>query len=150
MRTKKQLWNSHFGNKGFVFTLDALVAVVVAFILLAVANYYITKSSEDTFADLQMIRTGSDIITILDHIKSLDTLNPAIIEQDLAELLPEKYGIRLELSWEDAETSSPGSTTVGDPLPTKKFIATGKRFFLVTVDEAITDYGMVRYWIWLK
>ncbi len=147
---RKQPWNLRYGNKhAFILTLDALLALVIVLIVLGAANSYIARS-ENVMPNIQTARIGSDIVRLLENTNSLDTLDVTTIENDMEGLLPPSYGIRLSINWADANLEQTGSFEVGDELPDKKFISTGKRFFVVVSEGSLTHYGVATYWIWLK
>src|SRR3989344_5485725 len=149
---KKRSWNLVYGNKGFAFILDVFLAILLVILMLAASNIYIFKNTKDTSYNLQLSKTGSDIVTVLDNTKELDTLNKDSIEDSISSLIPENYGYRFNISWQKSGEQEMQSFEIGDIVPNDKFVATGKKFFLVTnTDETnITDYGSAKYWIWLK
>lgn len=145
---KKQLWNSHYGNKkGFVFTLDSLIAVVISFIVLGAASGYVAKSTT-SLADMQISRTGSDIVTLLENTNSFDSLNFAAIESSLNQVLPEKYGLRINLQCSDSDLNEVADFIIGEDIPENNFVSSGKRFFVIENSEI--DYCMINYWVWKK
>jgi len=149
---KKRSWNLVYGNKGFAFILDVFLAILLVILMLAASNIYIFKNTKDTSSNLQLSKTGSDIVTVLDNTKELDTLNKDSIEDSISSLIPENYGYRFNISWQKSGEQEMQSFEIGNIVPNDKFVATGKKFFLVTnTDETnITDYGSAKYWIWLK
>nr|MBI4156952.1 hypothetical protein [Candidatus Woesearchaeota archaeon] len=149
---KKQSWNLVYGNKGFAFILDVALAILLVILMLAASNIYIFKNTKDTSSNLQLSKTGSDVVTVLDNTKELDTLNKDSIEDSISGLIPENYGYRFNISWQKSGSQEMQSFEIGSLVPNDKFVATGKKFFLVTsIDETnITDYGSAKYWIWLK
>ena len=148
----KQSWNLRYGNKGIIFTLDALLALTLLGVMLFASNYFLFKGSEDQSVNLQLLRAGSDIITLLDNTKELDTLNANSIQNSINDLKPEIYEMRINVSWKSAGESELDSFEMGGTVPTDRFVAVGKRFFLVTDEQEtnITSYGMIKYLVWLK
>jgi len=165
----------HYGNKGFVFSLDALIAIIVVIILLTTAYYYIAKSEENKLSNLQMAKIGSDILAVLDYkdmLKPSDLYQLQEIEDKVAELLPANYEIRIEIDHGcvcddnmsncndfESTTQCKDNFLIGTlDLPNDRFIATGYRFFVrqssvtfetVTYDD-VFHYGRAKYWIWSK
>src|SRR3989338_11673397 len=88
MKMSLQFWNLKWGNKGFIFTLDMIIAMTFTIIILILANYYV-RSTENPLTKLQMEKTGSDIAALLDNLGILDTLSDEEIEEDLEDILPE-------------------------------------------------------------
>lgn len=142
MEMEKRSWSLGLGNKAFIFSFDAMLAVLLVTLLLLVGNFYATKSSEYSLSRLQMIRTGSDILALLDYDGTLQPLSAPTIEVGLNELLPTSYHMRIEIRGKEfgplvVETSS--------ETPNDRFIGSGKRMFNVNAESYIA-----RYWIWLK
>lgn len=142
---KKQSWNLRSTRKGYILSVDIILAIAVVTVLLTVSFYYAYRSSEDTFARLQITRTGSDILAVLDYDNDLSTLNQNTIRNAMNRLLPTNYNMRIEITPDIGD-----SFVIGDPLPIKSFIASGRRVFVVKSGGEITDYGIAQFWIWSK
>lgn len=144
MKMKKQLWNLRLEDKGMIFTLDAIIAVLVVSILM-IASAHFAGKEESSLPDLQLSRIGYDIVALLDYSKTLDTLDAGIIKNEMNDLLPSNYNMKIKI------TTNYGVTReIGDAIPDNKFIATGKRAFVIVKEGKITDYGIAQFWVWLK
>ena len=139
-----QSWNLKLGNKGFIFTLDMIIAMTFTIIVLVLANYYV-RTGEDVFPQIQIEQTGSDISALLDHSGVLDGLVELDIESSLANLLPINYDMHINIT-----TKNGIRLDIGNDLPDDKSIISGKRIFVITESEVITDHAFLQYWIWLK
>jgi len=141
MKMRKQPWILGYGNKGFIFTLDAAIAVFLVIIISLAANYYAAKGTEP-LSRLQMVRTGYDLIAVLDNSGVLVSLDSALIENSLIEILPVNYEMRLEITgtYPDQIVIETSSIPEG-----KKFVATGKRFFV-----SGGYYETAKFYIWLR
>ena len=97
-------------RRGIVFSLDAAIAITVVLILLINTAYYFSTASRESISQLQLIRTGSDIINIMDMSGDLrktvindygrsPSMNPAISESEVnvSRYLPENYEMRVEI-----------------------------------------------------
>lgn len=147
---KKQLLSLRYGNKrAFILTLDALLAMIIVLIAIGVAHSYIVRS-ENVMPNIQTTRIGSDIVRLLESTNSFDTLDVVVIKTDMNSIIPPSYGMRLNISWANASLKQTGSFEIGDELPDKKFVSTGKRFFVIISKGSLTHYGVAKYWIWLK
>ncbi len=140
---KNQLLNLQSGKRGFVFSLDVIIAIFVVTSILAASTFYIAKAGEDSVSNLQAIKVGSDIAAVLDYDGTLDTLNVDIIEVELNRVLPinNHMMIRIECSGQDSFVVE---TT--DIYPNDRFIGTGKRVF-------VTNTGInciANFEIWLR
>ena len=132
------------GKKGFIFTLDVTLAILLVIIVVVTANHY-TRFDQGSTEDLQVTKLGSDIMAVLDNTELLDTLSTLMIEAKLKEITPPNYGIRLKIT-----TSLSGSYVMGDELPEDRGIGSGRRVFVLTEGELIKDYGVVQYYMWLR
>ncbi len=142
MKTKKQSWPLPSGTKGFIFSLDAAIALFIVFMVLIASLYYVTRK-EDSLSNLQLVKTGYDIITILDNDGSLKTVDSATIEQNLNDLLPVNYHYRLEIN---TTKSKYILLETSNEIPEDQFIGVGKRFFVANTNE----FGIAKFWIWVK
>ncbi len=68
----QQSWNLLFGNKGIVFSLDAVIAITIVLILLVYSSYYLSTSSKESVSQLQITRVGTDAIAMMDLDGLLD------------------------------------------------------------------------------
>lgn len=145
---KKQLLRLVYGNKkGFVFTLDSLIAILVAFILIGASANYVSKS-ESAESNIQISRTGSDLVSMLAKTNSFDSLNSILMQNELNEALPENYGFRISLECSDEDLEQTANLVLGDIIPENKFVGAGKRFFII--ENPSINYCMATYWVWQK
>ena len=121
--------NLDYGNKGIIFTLDVVVAVLIFILLLSLSGYYISKSQELREVNLMILRTGSDIITALDNNNILSTMDLNTIETDKDILLPNNTEMKIILECEDSSGGSSGYLETPEIIP-NKFVGSGKRFFI--------------------
>ena len=139
---------SHFRptifNKGFIFTLDITLAILFVIIIVTTANYY-TRVDKGSIEEIQMTRIGADIAALLDNTNLLDTLSESAIESKLEVITPPNYGMRINV-----KTVLSGNYAMGDEIPEDTPISTGKRVFVLTQGDIISDYGIVQYYIWLR
>ena len=89
MRRNLSLW---CGNKGFIFTLDVVVAFILLLILIASFSIYFRESNSN---ELYLKRLGYDAVLMLDYNGSLKTLDENIILKDMQLFLPENYDMRI-------------------------------------------------------
>ena len=140
---KKRLLNLRFGNKAFVFSLDAAIAITVVVFILAVSTFYITKSGGESVSKLQTIRIGSDVLAVLDNDGTLGTLSLETIRIELNRILPINYHMRIRAN---CRNQGPIIAETTDIFPKDRFIGAGKRVFVSnTGKHCIADFS-----IWLK
>ncbi|MDI6738225.1 MAG: hypothetical protein QME12_06980 [Nanoarchaeota archaeon] len=145
---KKQSWNLQSGNrKGFILSLDAVVAILIAFIFIAVSTYYIAKANEDQFSRMQMMRQGSDIMAVLDRESVFETKEPVSIGDEISSILPSAYEMRLKIDGTFPEETIIVETT--NQTPENQFIVGGERLLVISNLSGST-YATARYWMWLR
>lgn len=58
-----------FGKtKGFIFSMDALVGLMIVIMVLTVANIFISRIEYSSLAELQMIKRSNDLFKIIDEM----------------------------------------------------------------------------------
>ena len=139
---KMRSWNLHFGNKGLIFTLDAIAALTIVMTILIVSNIYILNSVNE-LPNLETLKTGYDVITILDYKKTLDSLNANNIKSEIDGILPKKYNMLIRL------TSVNQTISIGSAIPNDRFIGSGKRFSVIA-NSGNATYLTTTFWIWLR
>ncbi|HIG93899.1 TPA: hypothetical protein HA234_06915 [Candidatus Woesearchaeota archaeon] len=131
-------------KKGFILTLDLMLGLVIFFMVLFSVLFFVNRQNEFTLADYQLLRTGSDLVTILDNQKRSDDLNPLSLESNLQDLVPANYGLLLRIQGEFDEGN--GTIEVGDEIPLQKVILSGRRVALTDNEE----YLLITYMVWSK
>lgn len=142
MKERRGFLNLRCGNRGIIFTIDVMIALIITLTILAAANFYVNRIGVDNFSDLQIRRTGSDIVVLLDNLDQLDPPNVVGIWGNVSEILPSYYDINL--------TGSGGGGCdfgVGSNVPNDKSILTGRRFFMINNTD---EYCLILYRIWQK
>ncbi|MBU0456953.1 MAG: hypothetical protein ABH824_02610 [Nanoarchaeota archaeon] len=131
-------------KKGFIFTLDLIVGMVVIFSVIFVSLFFVSRGSEIGISEHHLLRVGSDIISIMDEEKVFDSLDHLTIEDKMRELLPanSEMLIRVEGNFSTAN----GTIEVGDDLPQQRFTISGKRVALT--DDDI--YLKITYFVWAR
>ncbi len=126
-------------NKGFIFTLDAIIAAFILIFVLIFVHFAANRSIEDKLALVQPASIVSDAITFLDHNQTLQTKDKALIQATLTQLIPSSLQTRIHISF---STNAP-AIDIGEEIPKGTFISSGKRYISIG-----TDYAIVRYWVW--
>ena len=143
---KKPLCYLNYGNKAFIISLDAFLALIVVSMLFGATYLYVANLNPDSLADLQTIRTGADVFAILDYNNTLNSFNQSNIQKNLDDILPNNYDMKIRLNCNNnksLETTHNSSEN--------RFVGSGERIFVVyneTTDNL--DYCNGRFWIWVK
>lgn len=147
MRIKMPYLKLRYGNKGFVLTLDAVIAVMIIF---GVIDGLISSiNNKETSYNLYISKKGSDMAALLDNSNKLDTLNITQISNDVANFsILENF----EMNITTYNTDLSGKSTISFNLggTPKNFVSYGKRFFVIRNNTQITKFGVLRYRVWQK
>lgn len=135
---KKHYSKSSFGNKGFIFTLDALVAVFIVALIISVSSIFAFKQLNQKFNSLQIDKIGADVIATLDYRNDFNSLDKNYIDTKIKNLLPKNYDISYKMVCQNI------TIVQGEP-PSRSF-RSGERI-IVTNN---LDYCHINYQIWPK
>ena len=141
--TKQISSHCGFGNKAFIFSLDAAIAVLVTTIFFIAIIYY-TGTQPQSMPVLQMSRTGSDILTMLYYDGTLTSISSSL-EDNMKLMLPSNYGMRIEITKLDGTSLA----AAGETLQEDKTYISGKRIFARQGNPDV-HYAIAQYWVWLK
>ena len=140
---KKQSWKLRYGNKAIIFTLDAMIALAIVLVMLIASNVYISRSINE-LNNLETLRGGYDIVSMLNYYNKLQNLNADEINNELDTLLSEKYDMILQV-----KTNNQNISIGGEKIPNDRFVGSGK-IYSVRTSETNSTYITTRFWIWLK
>jgi hypothetical protein len=93
-------------NKGFIFTMDAILAIIPVFIVLASVSSL--SYSDNLFTQAFMVggeRAAYDVLKVLDTKSELNQTNCTLAEQNIANILPVDYYYNYQLIYNG---TSPG------------------------------------------
>ncbi|MHA1872857.1 MAG: vWA domain-containing protein [Candidatus Heimdallarchaeaceae archaeon] len=74
--------------KGFIFSLDALLAISIVLIIFIALTFSLIKGHEDYLAKAMITKYTNDILIILDQNETLDTFNETFIKEELKKVVP--------------------------------------------------------------
>lgn len=133
---------NNWKKKGIVFTIDSIIAItLVTLILLASTSYYV-GSQGNLLPSVQLIRTGNDILNLLDITGGFESMDFDKLREDLYLLLPATYDMKISITFNNGYSNE----TESEELPMDRFIGTGERVFVTDNLE----FGIARFWIWTK
>ena len=114
MEVVKLYWNLHYGNKGQVFSLDAIIAIFLVMIVLISSFFMVNKENEENYELLQQFNLANDIFTVLDINGKLDSLNKNSIKTSVETILPRNfdYSFRIECDNKIVESNRSVSSTL--------------------------------------
>ncbi len=135
-------------KKGFVFSLDALLAVIIVTIVFLFTINYFSQTHEKIYY-IYSAKEANDALAVLDYKGILDAADEGEIMQEIAELLPSSEA-KLNITISDIKLENKITTTFGDIE--KNFVISGKRFFILTNEtvNGVNGFGVVKYLVWKK
>jgi hypothetical protein len=138
--------------KGFVFSIDAILAVSIMVIFIAAAFLLIAKSSADAYGNLQTVRLGKDLLAVLEKSGTFALWDRGALEGTMNSSLPRGAGFHLQLDTYKYINGTFGlaeSGQYGQQLPKNANVYGARRDF-VTLSGGETEYSIARLWIWQK
>ncbi|MEK6973624.1 MAG: hypothetical protein AABW41_00020 [Nanoarchaeota archaeon] len=138
---KPRFLNSIFGKdrKGIVFTLDVMLGIMVVLIILTFGSVYLSLASDEKLGQLQLIRTGNDILAILDYKAILQSQNETLIYNEMKTMLPPNMDMQILI-----EAPSSATQTTMQPPP-KGLIVSGSRVIYIN-----GNYAKAKYLAWYR
>ena len=142
--------------KGFVFSLDALLAISIVLIIFIALTFSLIKGQEDYLTKAMITKYTNDIIIILDQNETLDTFNETYIKEELTKIVPNSLCAMINMtSYEYKNKEFELDETVEIFLCEESFdnnqdIFIAKRGFLTFEDNRIDKYNLATIKVWLK
>tara|TARA_Y100000310_G_C20075021_1_gene531192 strand:+ start:111 stop:536 length:426 start_codon:yes stop_codon:yes gene_type:complete len=131
-------------KKSIILTIDAIIAItLVTLILLATTNYSI-RSHGDFLSGIQLVRSGNDILNLLDSAGDFEEWDAIELHENLNELLSPTYEMKVILTLKNGDSIE----TISETIPINRFVGTGERVFVI--EEGDIKFGIARFWIWSK
>lgn len=132
------------GKKGFIFTLDVILGMIVVFVMVTITLFFISRGSEVSLGEYQLQTIGGDVVRVMDERGTFDSLSHNPIQDELALLLPANYDILLRIQGSFSEGN--GTIEVGNDIPDKRFLIVGQRAALTSNGT----YLLITYFVWEK
>jgi len=93
-------------RKGFFFSIDIMIAIIIAFIFILALSFHLSRGQEDPFVSLYLSKVANDILVSLNKNKTLETLNKTLISYALGAVLPKNLGAILTVMAYQCKDSS--------------------------------------------
>lgn len=142
-------------RKGFAFSIDALLAVVVAIILIAGIFTNISRD-KNKVENAYLQKVANDILVTLNKNKTLDTLNKTLIENILNEVTPAAIDYTLNITVYECQdqdcrsfvTVDGNSIYISSSTLAGSDSVTAKRVFLTFQDSRIKYFNTAELKVW--
>jgi hypothetical protein len=141
---------------GFVFTIDATLALSLLLIILATTVFLSIQAAEDPYGKLQVARTGKDMLAVMDSQGALSSGNNTTIQSAMDSMLPGGLGAHLQVSSYYYSSGSNSFNYInetaeyGENIPENRTTHGARWDFVSLKNGQITNYSIARMWIWQR
>jgi hypothetical protein len=137
-------------RRGFVLSLDALLAVLILVMFITGFAFYSAQSSADPFAPLIMKKIGGDMLTSLDKGNVLQSMNATYMNRTLNATLYPSATWRLEVFYYNYSGGFllSSSINVSETRNTPANPSVSEREFVVMANNRVKHYGYARLTLW--
>ena len=139
MDKMKKTLNLHCGNKGFIFSLDIFMAIIVITLSITASLLFIFRANDNNISLLQETKIADDITSVLDYNKKFDSLNKNTIISNINSVIPQNYNMSFRIECQNKIIQNIGQ------IPST-FVASSER--VIVTDNL--DFCIMRYWLWAK
>lgn len=142
-------------KKGFFFSIDIMIAIIVAFILILSLSFHLLRGQEDPFASLYLSKVANDILVVLNKNKTLETLDTATINSSLVAVLPKNLAAKLNITiFCDPEggcrVPAKDVNIIYPSGAVEKDAVISRRGFLTFANKKIQYYCLAELRVWLR
>ncbi|MEM2963221.1 MAG: hypothetical protein QXW70_00790 [Candidatus Anstonellales archaeon] len=139
-------------GKGFIFTLDAVLALFLVFLLLP-TMIYLLRGIQPPNSLLLLEKKSNDALAVLGKNGELATLNASSLNASLTNLL-RGLSWHLEIKYYNYSGSflEAGSLSVGSqpPIDSPIIVSSSRLFLVPNPEKGVKYYGIARLSIWQK
>ncbi len=138
-------------KKGFVFSIDALLAVLVLMAFLA-GIYFLSAGGEtDNFTPLLLKKQAGDLLAMLDRSGELAGMNQSVIGATL-NLSVRTASWRMEFAYYNYSSGfvGAGNASFGHSETGSDEVVMAQREFLVMQNASVKYYGIAKLKLWAK
>jgi hypothetical protein len=145
-------------NRGFIFSLDALIAVIILVIFAADIAFLSSGSSDASIGKLLLKKQAADLLASMDRSGMLASMDAGNINSTLEIAIPPGTGYNLEIDYYEYDYSH--SSSGGAFFPENTFIfsdgdadaatqeASSQRNFVVIRGGATPQFGVATLTLW--
>ena len=134
-------------KKGVIFTMDAIMAIAVVFLIIVMAHSQLAGVDLGYWNNMYAQKIAADVVAVLDEEGILATLDADAIESNITELLPENYQMWAQIDSYARNLTLDRTLTVGQEPANEDIVVSGRRVF-VSGSDYIENYNVIRYQIW--
>lgn len=137
-------------SKGFVFSLDAVLAIIVLSVFLATFSFLSAQAQSDPYPLIVLEKQANDLLIVLDKSGDLSTLNSSYLNLSINSTLPSSvlWNIELEYYTYSEGFEKLGNFSIGYSYSAVNKLAHAQREFLVFENNSVKYYGIARLELW--
>ncbi len=138
-------------NKGFIFSIDAAVALFVMVLALVTVSYFSYQAEKSPYIKLQLERTAYDVLMVLDARGLLQSANASLIGEGLNESLPSNADAHLTISTYYKDTGGFNLMEISDygsEIPSGRDVYEVEYSFVGMGESRASNYSVARMSIW--
>jgi hypothetical protein len=140
-------------TKGFIFSLDATMAVFILVFVILSTGFLLEQSSTDSFSQLQATRVGKDALAVLDKEGDLQSFNETRIDAKLASILPIGNSMHLKVEtyyYDNGSFFFASQEEFGPEVPSGIIVYGARRDFVSVKNKQVSNYSIAKAYIWTK
>ncbi len=144
-------------RQGVVFSIDILIGITIAMVLIAGIFFNLSKSQKEVFSNLYLSKLSNDALITLGKNRTLEILDSTIINNTLTNILPANLAFKFNTTVYQCNNPSCDSF---DTVDAKNIIINSniqerdsvivKRGFLTFENNRIKYFSIAYLWVWLK
>ncbi|MCL6088617.1 MAG: hypothetical protein M1530_00435 [Candidatus Marsarchaeota archaeon] len=137
---------------GFVFSLDAMLAVLV---LMAFASAFFllsAKMQKDSYQPLVMLKQADDALAVLDKGGMLAGRNASIVNDSMKQMMPQRIGWSMSVQYYNytGRFAPVQNYSLGTGGGGANETASASRVFFAYVNSTDRYYGLARLQLWAR
>ncbi len=129
--------------KGYVFAIDAAIAVIIAAAVIAVSYSYSLSSFPSGMEWVSAGRIASDAVAVMHYNGTLQSLNEEDIESALNSILPENLYMSMRLDIYKSNLDFLNSMQINQDMQGNH--KKGRWFFMVFEGSEVQKFAMLEY-----
>lgn len=146
-------------RKGFIFSMDAILAVVLLVLFLVAFSFFSSSAIENPYTLLMMQKQANDVLLILDKNEELGTMDTELMETSLNSTLTSSLSWNMQMEYynHSGGLMHLGNFTFGQDYTDADQIVLVERLFVVFDEnqtygnaKSVKYYGVARLRLWAE
>jgi hypothetical protein len=139
------------GNGGFVFSIDATLAVFIMILAVVVAVLLVSQGAGDPYGGTQASLVAKDTLFALDYQGMLSSQNSTAITAALSSALPSNIGAQLYITtyaYNGTAFVQSGAVIAGQTAPYNSTTYGSQYDFVSMYNGTVQNYSVARMTVW--